>query len=401
MRARAVIGASYGDEGKGQTVEWLSGHDPRGTVTVRSNGGAQAAHTVVTPSGNRHVFHHFGSASLRGGRTHLSRFMVSHPLVFHDEFANLVRLDASTLVSADPQGFVTTPWDMMVNQALEIGRHDERHGSCGLGFGETVGRCETTDFALTVGDLASSDLQEQLISIRDEWLPRRMAELGLDHSFRTFEFAHSATLLDHFEQQCVDFIKSVELRPDGEIASASEVVFEGAQGLLLDQNASGFPYLTRSNTGIANMAAIAIEAGLDAIAPVYVTRCYLTRHGRGPMEDERSIDAWFAADDPTNQPNPWQETLRFGLLNPGKLARRIAEDVRKASSLIRVNPTLAVTCLDQVRDKFVWLENEAIRQGPINAFMEALAQAGLPPIEFTFSSPVNDFAICKMQNTFY
>ncbi|WP_395395606.1 hypothetical protein WBP07_08950 [Novosphingobium sp. BL-8A] len=63
-------------------------------------------------------------------------------------------------------------------------------------------------------------------------------------------------------------------------------------------------YLTRSNTGIANMAAIAGKAGIEALEPIYVTRCYLTRHGRGPMPDERDIAPYFKVDDATNRNHP-------------------------------------------------------------------------------------------------
>ena len=90
MRALAVIGANYGDEGKGRLVDWLVARHGTDSVVVRSNGGAQAGHTVGLAEGQpRHVFHHLGSGTLRGAATHMSRFMVSHPIVFADEYAVL------------------------------------------------------------------------------------------------------------------------------------------------------------------------------------------------------------------------------------------------------------------------------------------------------------------------
>lgn len=386
MRAYAVIGASYGDEGKGRTADWLAAPHGPDALVVRSNGGAQAAHTVQREDGVRHVFHHIGSASFRGSRTHLSRFMVSHPILFAEELAALRQLGAAPKVSADPRGLVTTPWDMMVNQAVEIARGGTRHGSCGLGFGETVGRFEEAGSALRVGDLLDDGLAAKLISIRNDWLPLRLAELGLQRGEGPLEFAQSDQLLDHFMQQCSDFTRAVDLRADADIGSESVVIFEAAQGLLLDRDGADFPFLTRSKTGIANIRAIAQEAQIETIEPVYVTRCYLTRHGRGPMEDERNISAWFDVDDPTNRPNPWQESLRFGLLDPAKLAARVKGDLLSGQG--NNHTAIALTCCDQAIGSFAWIEGGRIVEGPLEELAATFDRLGFAVTQF--SSPSND-----------
>lgn len=398
MLARAVIGASYGDEGKGRTVDWLAAPHGAAALVVRSNGGAQAGHSVELPGGLRHVFHHFGAGTLRGARTHLSRFMVSHPMVFADEMASLRRIGMTPNCSADPRGYVTTPWDMMVNQAIETSRDGTRHGSCGLGFGETVGRCEGKSFALNVADLHRPGLRARLLAIREAWLPQRLQELQLELGAGPLEFAGSSELLERFIEQCEAVAGQVTLRPDADIGGEQSLIFEGAQGLLLDQQASGFPYLTRSNTGIANIAAIAAEAGIFRVNPVYVTRCYLTRHGRGPMLDERRVADWYTIADPTNQPNPWQESLRFGLLDPAQLGVRIQADMARAP--IQGRATLAVTCLDQARGKLPWLDRGEMDEGTRAEFLHALEEATCAPIEAEFSSPVNTFSANNMQNVF-
>src|SRR4051812_30640034 len=98
MRVSAVIGANYGDEGKGLVTDYLA-EEGEGAVVVRFNGGAQAGHTVVTPEGKRHVFHHFGSGTFRKARTHLSRFFISNPALFRPEFEALA--DQEPVVSVD------------------------------------------------------------------------------------------------------------------------------------------------------------------------------------------------------------------------------------------------------------------------------------------------------------
>src|SRR5262245_5537631 len=93
-KAHAVIGAGYGDEGKGVLVDALASTRSGPTVVVRSNGGAQAGHTVTLPDGRRHVFHHFGAGALAGAATHLSRFFVHHPMLFASEREALIALGA-------------------------------------------------------------------------------------------------------------------------------------------------------------------------------------------------------------------------------------------------------------------------------------------------------------------
>ena len=87
MRARAVIGSNFGDEGKGLVVDYLC--KTGGEVVVRFNGGAQAGHTVVTPEGLRHVFRHFGSGTLYGVPTFLSQFFIVNPIIFFHELQDL------------------------------------------------------------------------------------------------------------------------------------------------------------------------------------------------------------------------------------------------------------------------------------------------------------------------
>lgn len=347
--AYAVIGAGYGDEGKGLMTDALAASIGGQALVVRTNGGAQAGHSVETPDGRRHVFHHVGSGALAGAGTHLARRFVHHPMLLGQEVEALARLGACTRISADPRGFVTTPWDMLVNQLAEKARGDGRHGSCGYGFGETVGRCEETGFALTLADLAAPNLRARLTEIRDEWALARLAELGVtDLSEEDRALLCSDDLLDRFLLDCEAHLDRVAIMPDAAIGAAEAVIFEGAQGLMLDQGAAGFPFVTRSNTGIANMLEAAGEAGIEGIEAFYMTRCYLTRHGRGAMPNEGDIAADFAVEDRTNVPNPWQETLRFGALDLATLRQAIRGDLRLAQGgAVRIAPRLAMTCLDQ------------------------------------------------------
>ncbi|MEJ2125462.1 MAG: adenylosuccinate synthetase, partial [Alphaproteobacteria bacterium] len=134
--AKAVIGAAYGDEGKGLITDALVASCGAAATVVRFNGGAQAGHTVTLPDGRRHVFHHIGSGTLAGAPTFLSRFFVANPILLATEIANLAAMGFTPSIAIDPDAPVTTPFDMMINQFAETARGSGRHGSCGLGFGE-------------------------------------------------------------------------------------------------------------------------------------------------------------------------------------------------------------------------------------------------------------------------
>jgi adenylosuccinate synthase len=352
--AHAVIGANFGDEGKGLATDALAadlmmrGEDP---VVVRSNGGAQAGHTVET-QGRRHVFHHVGSGAFTGARTHLSRFFVAHPMLLLRELEELrPLLPGSPHISIDPRAQVTTPWDVFLNQAIEAARGASRHGSCGVGFGETLERV-SKGVTLTAADLASPDLADRLIAIRDGWTGARLEALGiadLPEVLRNRGALWSDGLLERFVQDARIFTGLVPARSDAELGSET-LLFEGAQGLMLDMDLGLMPHLTRSNTGLRNMIAIAEEAGIGEIRPLYMTRAYMTRHGAGPLLHETDALPWANVVDPTNRPNPWQGTLRTAPLDLDETARFIRADLAFAEgSGVRVSPGIGVSCLDQVR----------------------------------------------------
>jgi hypothetical protein len=109
--------------------------------------------------------------------------------------------------------------------------------------------------------------------------------------------------------------------------SGSAPLFEGAQGLLLDQDRGCFPHVTRSNTGLRNVLALADELGLERLDVTYVTRAYLTRHGAGAAAARATRKTYPGVVDTTNVPNEHQGTLRFAWLDLDLLGRAIAADL--------------------------------------------------------------------------
>ena len=117
------------------------GSRPVRTV-VRFNGGAQAAHNVVTRDGRHHAFAQFGAGTFTPGvRTHLSRFVLLDPLALAAEATHLAIVgvpDALDRLTVDRDALLTTPYHRAANRARELARGNHRHGSCGMGIGETA-----------------------------------------------------------------------------------------------------------------------------------------------------------------------------------------------------------------------------------------------------------------------
>ena len=357
-RATVIIGANYGDEGKGLLTDFHAATAGPDALVVRFNGGAQAGHTVVMPDGRRHVFSHVGSGAFVDAPTFLSRFFVANPILFHREMSLLSALGVTPSVSIDGRAPVTTPWDMLINQTVEAARGAGRHGSCGIGFGETIERNLDPRFALTFDHLVDRDcLVTTLDAVRRDYLPARLAKLGLSDRWPGLrDLALSDDLLENYLNDAGTFLTAVAVDDTGIMGRAGHVIFEGAQGLLLDQDRGAFPHVTRSNTGIRNALALAGEVGIDALDVTYITRAYVTRHGAGPLSRELD-DPPESARDATNVSNAWQGSLRFAWLDLDILRQAVAADLSDAPAAMRVRHGLAVTCLDQLADRAPYFEN--------------------------------------------
>lgn len=398
-RAQVVIGANYGDEGKGLMVDFYAAPAGKEAIVVRFNGGAQAGHTVQTPSGQRHVFSHFGAGTLAGAATFLSRHFVCSPALFAKEALALHRAGiAAPTVLADDRAPVTTPYDILLNQIVERFRSGARHGSCGMGFGETIERNLRPEYALTAGDLRKGDgfLLHRLDRIRREYMLPRLHALGvtaLDDTYRAL--IASDAVMEDYVVACASFLSGIHLSRPEILGHYTRVVMEGAQGLLLDQTRGAFPYVTRSNTGVRNALDVAREAQLVALDITYATRAYLTRHGAGPLPHELPHQPYAGIVDRTNVPNEFQGALRFAHLDLDLLRTTVLTDYRDALRADGIRTTLgvAVSCLDQVDERLSYYANGALRQTSRQGFLAELRARLMPDALLASYGPTrNDVA---------
>lgn len=389
-KASAVIGANFGDEGKGRTVDWLSGPY---TLVVRFNGGAQAGHTVVTPDGRRHVFHHFGSGTFAGARTFLSRFFLLNPMIFVDELKELGKLGVRPFVYADPRCEITTPWDMLVNRALEDSRGEKRHGSCGTGVHETMVR-KQEGVSLKFGDFAyGQQFRRKLEGVREYQMVRAKAK-GLDQQHISLMAREG--MMTHFLDDCTALAAWCHSAEWGSqnwrcpiLDTAWNIVFEGAQGLRLDQDTKEyFPYVTHAKTGMHNILSLLVDARMShsPIDVYYVTRPYITRHGAGPLPHE--VQQYPKFEDQTNVKNQYQGPLRFGVFEKQEFLSFVCKDISYAKEI--VNPILAVSCLDQVGDEVQWFDEGELRKGNPQEWARSLAWLIDAKSAVLFDGPTRD-----------
>lgn len=347
-RARAVVDGNFGDSGKGLVTDWLCSMGAG--MVIRFNGGANAGHTVVTPDGRRHVFSHFGSGTFLGVPTFLSHFVVVNPIAYFVELKKLTDLGLRPVLYADPRCLVTTFADMIINQHIEDNR-DRRHGSTGMGINETIMRSDLERLKITMADLWSGvDLRPKL-----EEICTKYAEFRVGHHIRD-----SANMIERFTKECEAFAQMVH--PLG-IAQCADLdpVFEGAQGLLLDQdNKEFFPHVTRSKTGMHNVRLLCEQAGLDWIDRYYVSRTYLTRHGHGPLPNE---DPSMSYPDDTNLEHPYQGSLRFAKLDHDALIKRCADDARSAAF------KMVITHCDQLEPPADFARGNLFSHGPTREYV--------------------------------
>ncbi|RZT81969.1 adenylosuccinate synthase [Micromonospora violae] len=299
-----MVDLGYGDAGKGTVVDWLCATRPVQTV-VRFNGGAQAAHNVVLRDGRHHTFAQFGAGTFHPGvGTHLSRHVVVDPLALVAEADHLATVgvpDALDRLTVDGDALLATPYHRAANRARENARGADRHGSCGLGVGEAVayGLAHPDDAPRVADCHHPALLRRRLTTLRD----RLTAELGpLD-----------APPIEGCLPAFTAFAGRVDIVDGNWLATALRTgtcVFEGAQGVLLDEWHGFHPYTTWSTTTFANVDSLLAEAGQPGeVTRIGVLRLVTTRHGPGPLVTE---DPALPFADPHNPTNPWQGRFRFG-----------------------------------------------------------------------------------------
>lgn len=343
MKTSIVLGLCFGDEGKGSTTSFLSSSPA--TLVVRFNGGHQAGHTVVK-NGYRHVFSSFGAGTLNGAHTYWSEYCTFCPVTFFNERNSLVSAGYRPTFLIHPLSMVTTPFDKEWNQKTE---KNLLHGSVGVGFGATIARHTETPYKLFVVDLFYKPL-----------LIHKLYQIAKYYG------------VENPKEQINNFLLYINtshyiLRTLSEIKdSYKNIVFEGAQGIMLDMDFGFFPNVTRSNTTSKNAFQIIKDNDLPMPTVYYVMRSYLTRHGNGFMPNET---AELSFPDKTNITHEFQGSFRQGYHSSQMLDYALRVDF--TFSINAIKTCLVVTCMDQTNDRIL-IDGDHCEKHKIHRYIDAL-----------------------------
>lgn len=356
--AYAVIGSNCGDEGKGLMTDYFcerlieNGH--KEVLNIRFNGGIQAGHTVVR-DGNRHIFNIIGSGSFLNKEkdikvhTYYAKECILNTVV--DEYSAFER-DGGVLgdIYANSECRLTTIYDIKLNRAREEQRDGNRHGSCGMGIFETIKRDKIISFRIKDLYKGKEYVANKLKEIRDfykEEAEKCGFKVDKDSLSENFIIEETGHILNEFKERIVRVDNEASL-----FSGFTGIVFEGAQGLLLDMDRMEyFPHLTPSNTGMKNVVECVNNSNIEDLHVCYITRSYDTRHGAGPMIHEvDKVDLGPEVEDKTNVFNEYQRNFRYGRLDFDFVISNIKRDFEFCTNIkveTQVFIEMSITHLDQ------------------------------------------------------
>ncbi|AKE91212.1 MULTISPECIES: adenylosuccinate synthase [Rhodococcus] len=281
MPAIVLIGAQWGDEGKGKATDLLGG---RVQWVVRYQGGNNAGHTVVLPNGENFALHLIPSGILTPGVTNvIGNGVVVDPGVLLDELAGLENRGVDTtnlLLSADAH--LIMPYHVAIDKVTERFLGAKKIGTTGRG----IGPCYQDKIA-RVGVRVADVLDEKILTHK--------VEAALEFKNQVLSKIYNRKALD--PQQVVDEvlgqaegfkhrIADTRLRLNLALEAGETVLLEGSQGTLLDVDHGTYPYVTSSNP-TAGGAAVGSGIGPNRIGTVLgILKAYTTRVGSGPFPTE-------------------------------------------------------------------------------------------------------------------
>ena len=323
--------------------------------------------------------HHAQRGTFSGVPTYLGPDVIISPLAMANEAHHLIDVgiaDSWPLLKVDKNCLVATPYHSELNRYRETVRGVRRHGSCGEGIGATREHSlACPDQALRAGDLCGDGDGDIVIAKLKE------IQAWADGEGRREEGAVAGNrIVDHIDPEDLyhrlmasTWFTVVDKMPNFEMA-----VFEGAQGVLLDENHGYHPYTTWSTVTLKHAGELLRGEKTD-VNIMGCIRPYMTRHGAGtfPSFSQVMTDE-FAGRDIGNPDNEWQGSMRYGLLDLNVLAYSKAVLGGQLHSI-------SLSCLDHIEDT-IRIKNACVKRVNKIELMRAIEQT-LAPISITGEGP--------------
>jgi adenylosuccinate synthase len=329
--ATVIVGAQWGDEGKGKIVDLLAQDSD---VVCRYQGGPNAGHTIVVGD-DTYKIRQIPSGVIRGKTCVIGAGCVVDPEVFLTEVDELESRGHSTRdVHVSAEAHVIMPWHVAIDQASERRLGKLQIGTTRRGIGPCYAD-KAARLGIRVQDLLDAKILRQKIEValaeKNVWLERV-------YGVERLELEELAERLEGYAQRLRPYIADTSLLVDRALHQGREVLLEGGQGTLLDLDHGTYPFVTSSST-VSGNAATGVGIGPNRIDRVIgVAKAYVTRVGEGPF--------------PTEIEGPDQERVRelggeFGTVT-GRVRRCGWLDLVALRYAVRLNgiTSLALTKLD-------------------------------------------------------
>jgi len=290
-------GLGIGEETKGSTVEWLS--KEFNAHTVLRSGGSQAGHHVMTEDGREQMFSHFGCGTFDGTKTYLKN-MVIEPV---DLFTEAIEIEEKgvknpfDLITIDKNCLVTTPFHRATSKVREILRGNDKKGTVGKGVGEAIRDSKNPELTIRAGDFFDDEINlinkletirkyklEQVMEILKNVQPEDIPE----RFYLEMETLYDKDLVNVTAESykyIADLVKITDEKYFEELlAKKGVIVCEASHGALLHPWYGFVPHVTQIDpTAQDVLKDIKEKDSSKNIVRLGISRCYMTRHGAGPM----------------------------------------------------------------------------------------------------------------------
>jgi adenylosuccinate synthase len=281
MPTRVIIGAQWGDEGKGKIVDLLSENVD---VVARYQGGANAGHTVVI-QGKKYVLHLIPSGILNPrAACVIGNGVVIDPVALMKEIEELKKngIEVKGRLFISQKAHLIMPYHKLLDQAQEESKSGQSIGTTGRGIGPAY-YDKYNRTGIRIVDLLNRDLFRQKLSANikaaNEVLKKIYEKPEMDEAKIIDEYIE-------FDKKIDEYITDISVLLNTAIAQGKRILFEGAQGTMLDVDHGTYPYVTSSNA-TAGGACTGLGVGPTKIDEVTgVIKAYTTRVGNGPFPTE-------------------------------------------------------------------------------------------------------------------
>lgn len=289
MPAIIVVGAQWGDEGKGKIVDLLTSHAKH---VVRAQGGNNAGHTVVIDD-QEYKLHLVPSGIFTSHtKCYIGAGCVIDPKILLDELEMLdsFGIDFKKRFFISEAAHVILPYHKVIDIEMEKKRSGSKIGTTGRGIGPCYAD-KTNRLGIRMGEFVRPDIFKNSLK---KALDFKNDELENLYASPRIEFEEIFDEYSHIAKQLAPYVKKVELDIDHAIRHNDNVLFEAAQGTFLDITLGTYPFVTSSNTTAAGILAAAGIGPTQVEHTLGIIKAYTTRVGNGPFPTEVLTEEIFS-----------------------------------------------------------------------------------------------------------